>query len=300
MIEALSRTRRAAFGRVASLLGSSELNEPFWDELEQSLIGADLGVASSDELLESLKQRARFEGWVQSRQLSEELRSQLLARLGEDEPTQQAPAPRVWIVIGVNGSGKTTTAAKLAHLAKEAGQMVMLAAADTFRAAAAEQLLSWGERLGIEVIVGEPGSDPGAVVYNACQAARTKGVDLLVVDTSGRMHTSHNLMAELEKLVRVAGKVIPDSPHEVLLVLDATTGQNGLSQARAFAEAVPVTGAVLAKLDSSARGGIAFSIREQLNLPIRYVGLGEDLHALERFNPEQFVDGLLLREEALH
>jgi fused signal recognition particle receptor len=193
----------------------------------------------------------------------------------------------------VNGSGKTTTIGRLAYRWTQSGRRVLLAGADTYRAAASEQLALWGDRLGIDVIIGHPGSDPGAVVYNASEAATARGVDDLLIDTSGRMHTHHNLMAELQKVCRVAGKVIVDAPHEVLLVLDATTGQNGLAQTKAFSEAIAITGVIIAKLDSSARGGVGFAVVSELHLPIRYVGLGEKPQDLIPFEPESYVDGLL-------
>jgi fused signal recognition particle receptor len=203
----------------------------------------------------------------------------------------------VVILVGVNGSGKTTAAARLARQWQRQGKRVLLAGADTYRAAAGEQLSVWAERLGIEVIGGEPGADPGSVIYAALQAAQARGVDVVVADTSGRMHTRHNLMAELEKVVRVAGKVVPGAPHQVLLVLDATTGQNGLAQARAFTEAVGVNGVILAKLDTSARGGVALAVADQLNLPILFAGLGEGPEDLVRFQPEAYVEGLLADTE---
>jgi fused signal recognition particle receptor len=195
--------------------------------------------------------------------------------------------------VGVNGSGKTTTVGRLANRLLLSGQSVLLAAADTYRAAAGEQLSLWADRLGIDIIQGNPGSDPGAVVYNASEAALSRKVDALLIDTSGRMHTHHNLMSELQKVCKVAGKLIPEAPHDVLLVLDATTGQNGIAQAKAFSEAIGITGIVLAKLDSSARGGVGFRIVSELNLPILYVGLGENIEDLHIFNSEEYVDGLL-------
>ena len=210
----------------------------------------------------------------------------------EPHPTPDA-RPFVTLIVGVNGSGKTTTAAKLAWRWKEQGMQVMMAAADTFRAAAREQLEVWAERLQIELVTGERGSDPGAVVFNAGQAATARNVDALLVDTSGRMHTEHNLMAELEKIHRVAGKVVQGAPHCSILVLDATTGQNGLAQAKAFSQSIPIDGVVLAKLDGSARGGVGVAIHEQLGLPIFFVGLGEGVQDLQAFNAEEFVSGLL-------
>jgi len=196
-------------------------------------------------------------------------------------------------MVGVNGSGKTTSIGRLAYRWIRSGKKVILAAADTYRAAATEQLELWGERLGTELIKGLPGSDPGAVVYNACEAAVARNADALLIDTSGRMHTHHNLMSELQKICRVAGKVIDEAPHKVLLVLDATTGQNGISQAKAFNEAIQLDGVIIAKLDGSARGGVGFAVVSELDLPILYVGLGENPQDLVPFNPESYIDGLL-------
>jgi fused signal recognition particle receptor len=199
----------------------------------------------------------------------------------------------VTILVGVNGSGKTTSLAKLGHYWQTQGQRVLLAAADTYRAAATEQLKRWAERLGTQLISGSSGSDPGAIVYNACEAALAREFDALLVDTSGRMHTEHNLMAELQKIVRVAGKVIQDAPHQVYLVLDATTGQNGLAQAQTFKETIDIDGIILAKLDGSAKGGVALAIQKQLGIPIHYVGLGESLEAFAPFDAHAYVSGLI-------
>jgi fused signal recognition particle receptor len=292
---ALERTRRAAFGRIAHLLGTSELTREFWEELEASLVQADLGIKLTGSVLEQLQNQARSQGYVNGDQVEQALRNALLSRL----PTLQEPRPSpdtrpfVTLIVGVNGSGKTTTAAKLAWRWKERGLQVMMAAADTFRAAAREQLEIWAERLQVELVSGEPGSDPGAVVYNAGQAALARNADALLIDTSGRMHTEHNLMAELEKIHRVAGNVIQGAPHCSILVLDATTGQNGLAQAKAFSQAIPIDGVVLAKLDGSARGGIGLAIQEELGLPLYFVGLGEGIQDLQALDAEAYVNGLL-------
>lgn len=294
--QALDQTRRAAFGRIATLLGASELSQEFWEELEASLVQADLGISLVQRLLERLKNQARAQGYTSGKQVRAALREALLEHLSAAEEPRPTPdqRPFVTLVLGVNGSGKTTTAAKLAWRWKQDGKQVMLAAADTYRAAAREQLEIWARRLQIDLISAEQGSDPGAVVFNACQAAVARGTDALLIDTSGRMHTEHNLMAELEKIHRVAGRVLPGAPHCSLLVLDATTGQNGISQAKAFSQAIPLDGVVLAKLDGSTRGGVGLAIQEQLNLPIVFVGLGEKLQDLELFDPTAYVDGLML------
>ncbi len=291
--EALSKTRDATFGRIASLFGATDLTPEFWDELEATMIQSDIGIELTLRMIQELKDLAKSEGITHGNELHTQLRSMLISRL--NIPYHQVPVirPLVQVMIGVNGSGKTTTAGRLAYRWKQSGKNVLFAAADTYRAAASEQLELWGERLDTEVIKGSPGSDPGAVVYNACEAAVARAVDVLIIDTSGRMHTHHNLMAELQKICRVSGKVIEEAPHEVFLVLDATTGQNGISQAKAFSKAIKLDGVVIAKLDGSARGGVGFAVVSELNLPILYVGLGEKPQDLIPFEPESFVDGLL-------
>jgi fused signal recognition particle receptor len=298
--QTLARTRRSTLGRLASILGASELSPSFWNQLEEILVLADLGISTVQPLIENLKHTARSEGMTSGGQIRHQLYAQLTEGLTPASEPEITTRPFVVILIGVNGSGKTTTAARLAKRWQNRGHSVMLVAADTYRAAAAEQLMIWGERLNVDVIAGKPGSDPGAVVFDACQASLARGTDILIVDTSGRMHTQHNLMAEMQKICRVAEKVIPDAPHQVLLVLDATTGQNGLSQAKSFAEAVDVTGVVLAKLDSSAKGGVGFAIASVLNLPIQYVGIGEGLEDMALFDPTAFVEGLMAESTPLH
>ncbi len=291
--QALARTRRTAFGRLASLVGATELTTTFWLELEETLIQADLGIKIVQSIITDLKEISRSQGLTRGDQVVERLRALLIEHLEMVSDPEPEVRPLVIVLVGVNGSGKTTAAARIAHRWLRSGEKVLLAAADTYRAAATEQLKIWGERLDVEVITGQPGSDPGAVVYNAAQATLARDVDVLIVDTSGRMHTEHNLMAELQKICRVAGKVISGAPHQVLLVLDATTGQNGLAQAQAFTDAVDVTGVIVAKLDSSARGGVGFAINSVLGIPIQYVGFGETLDDLSTFDPEAFVIGLL-------
>jgi fused signal recognition particle receptor len=269
------------------------LTPEFWDELEAALIQADLGVNISLDLLEEVKKKANQEGHTSGDQIHSEIRSSLLKRLIPPTIKQQTDGLMVIVMIGVNGSGKTTSAARLANYYKKQGKECILAAADTYRAAAVEQLSLWANRLGVEIIQGAPGSDPGAVVYDATQAAIAQEADVLIIDTSGRMHTHHNLMAELQKVCRVPQKLIPDSPHQILLVLDATTGQNGISQARAFLESVDVSGVVLAKLDTSSKGGVGFNVATELNLPIVFVGIGETADDLVEFNPVAYVEELL-------
>jgi fused signal recognition particle receptor len=291
--ESLTRTRQSVFGRVAALLGQSELTEDTFDELEATLIQADLGAAVADEIVARLEAQAEAEGIVRAEGLRAALRDELRARLGEARPIRPSAVPFVIVLVGVNGSGKTTTAAKLARYFQRQDRSVMLAAADTFRAAAVDQLQVWGERLNIPVIAGQPHADPGAVAHDALAAATARRMEVLIVDTAGRLHTKYNLMEELKKVRGVIGKAQPGAPHETLLVLDAVTGQNALSQARAFKEAVGLTGVILAKLDGSAKGGMAFAIQQQLGLPICFVGTGEQFEDFEAFDPDKFVAGLM-------
>jgi fused signal recognition particle receptor len=290
----LTRTRKTAFGRIANLLGASEINTDIWENLEVMLIQADLGIETTAKIIEALKSQAQHEGWTKAEQLKSALRSELLQKVSEPEPLKiNQSGPTVILIVGVNGSGKTTSVAKLAKRFKEDGRKVVLAAADTFRAAAIEQLQKWGEILEVRVVAGKSEGDPGAVTYDAIQSAVVREEDILLIDTAGRLHTRYNLMEELKKVHRVAGKAYSGAPHAVWLVMDATTGQNALQQASAFKEAVNVNGVILAKLDSSSRGGMAFAIQEGLDLPILYAGLGEGADDLQPFDPNAFVDGVL-------
>ncbi len=291
--EALSRTRKTTFGRISTIFGATELTDIFWEELEAGLIQADIGVDLTLELISDLQDRAREEGWTEGTEVRAATRRTLLDLVASPNPELPQGHPDTILLVGVNGSGKTTTAARLAYRELQNKRSVILASADTYRAAACEQLQVWGELIGVGVICGGPGSDPGAVVYDAGQAAIARELDALIVDTSGRMHTEHNLMAELQKIVKVLGKVIDGAPHLTLLILDATTGQNGLAQAEAFTKTVQIDGVVLAKIDSSAKGGIALAIRKKLHLPVYYVGVGEGIDDLVRFDPQAYVDGLL-------
>ncbi len=291
--QGLARTRKTAFGRIATLLGATEITEDTWDELEALLIQADLGVETALEVLDTLKEIVARDALVRSDELEDALRAELRRRLQTPPVITWGSPPNVVLLVGVNGSGKTTTAAKLAWRYTREGKTVMLAAADTFRAAAIDQLKTWGERLDVPVIAGQPGGDPGAVTYDAVQAARARQTDILFVDTAGRLHTRFNLMEELKKVRRVAGKALDGAPHHVWLVMDATTGQNALQQAKAFKDAVGVTGVILAKLDSSARGGMAFAIQRELGLPILFAGLGEKPEDLQPFDPDAFIAGIL-------
>jgi fused signal recognition particle receptor len=291
--EGLARTRQAAFGRIAQLLGATEITPALWEELEAALIQADVGVRVAQELLDRLRERVRREGVTRAEDLRAMLKAELRALLKDPPPLNLGRDPlEVVLVVGVNGSGKTTTVAKLAHRFRQQGRRVLLAAADTFRAAAGEQLEIWAERAGVPCIGGQPGADPGAVLFDALQAARARGYDLVLADTAGRLHTKYNLMQELQKVRRVAAKAVPGAPHEVWLVLDATTGQNALPQAREFHQAVGVTGLILTKLDGTAKGGAVFAIARELGLPVRFVGVGEGLEDLLPFDADAFVEEL--------
>jgi fused signal recognition particle receptor len=298
LFEGLSRTREGILEAFRSLGGRGELDEAALERLEASLLAADLGPAIASEILESVRKKARA-ARVDEGGLREAMREALESFL-PPAPESKDPdsRPRVVLVVGVNGGGKTTTAGKLALRERKAGRSVLLAAADTFRAAGIEQLERWAERSGASLVSRGAGADPAAVVFDALRQARAQAVDSVIVDTAGRLHTKSPLMAELGKIARVAGREVPGAPHETLLVLDATTGQNGLVQAREFLRAVPVTGIVLAKLDGTAKGGIALAIHRELRLPVRYVGVGEGADDLLDFDPQGFIEGLLGAEEA--
>ena len=289
----LSKTSKAAFGQMASILGASEINNETWDALEALLVQADLGIDTTTSILDSLKRFTRTEGLIRASELFSALKQELRSRLETPPELKFESKPIIILVVGVNGSGKTTTIAKLASRFHREGKKILLGAADTFRAAAMDQLQIWGDRLKVEVIVGAPESDPGAVAYNAVQAGVARGADIVMIDTAGRLHTRFNLMEELKKVNRVVGKALEGAPHEVWLVLDATTGQNALQQARVFKDTVNVTGVILSKLDSSARGGMAFAIQRELGMPILFAGLGENAEDLMPFDPDAFVDGIL-------
>ena len=289
----LAKTSKTTFGRLATLFGATEITQETWDDLEALLIQADLGIETANDVLDSLQHLVRTRGLIRSDELSEALQAELRTRLDLPPVLNWMNKPSIIMVVGVNGSGKTTTIAKLGKRYRVEGKSLLFGAADTFRAAAVDQLQVWGERLGVEVVSGAPESDPGAVAFNAVQAGVARGMDLIIIDTAGRLHTRFNLMEELKKVNRVIGKALPGAPHEVWLVLDATTGQNALQQANAFKEAVGVTGVILSKLDSSARGGFAFAIQRELGLPILFAGLGEKPEDLTPFDPDAFVDGIL-------
>jgi fused signal recognition particle receptor len=289
----LAKTSKAKFGQIAALFGASEISDDTFEELEALMIQADLGIDTSEEILEALWDRENSEGLIRIEDLESAFEEELRARLTEPTVVNFTEQPSVVLIVGVNGSGKTTTIAKLGKRYKVEGKQVIFGAADTFRAAAVDQLQVWADRLDIPIITGQHGGDAGAVAYDTVQAAIRRNMDIAFIDTAGRLHTRFNLMEELKKVYRVVGKAMPNAPHAVWLVMDATTGQNALQQAKAFKEAVNVTGVILAKLDSSARGGMAFAIQRELDLPILYAGLGEQPEDLVPFDPDAFVDGIL-------
>jgi fused signal recognition particle receptor len=290
----LAKTRGSVFGRVGALLqGGKDLAPDFWDEMEALLILADVGVPTTVDLVERVRACASSEGVRKRDDVRRLFKEEMVRLLTPATPlNDQGRLLTVILVIGVNGSGKTTSIAKLARYYQSRGRKTVLAAADTFRAAAIDQLKIWGERVGVDVIAQNPGSDPGAVVFDAIRASRSRNAEVLIVDTAGRLHTKYNLMQELQKIRSVATKQVHQAPHETLLVLDATTGQNALAQARHFKEAVQTTGVIIAKLDGTAKGGVVLSIAKELGLPIRFVGLGEKPEDFAVFDPQRFVDSL--------
>jgi len=302
--EALERTRRTWFGKVAGLFERPRIDQELWDDLEELLIGADTGVATTRKILERLQQRVEEERLHRPEAVRDALKEELVRMLevdgargplwGKDASPATLPRPAIILVVGVNGTGKTISIAKLAHAYRVDGESVIIAAADTFRAAAIEQLKALGEMVDSYVVAHRPGADPGAVVYDALTAAESRGADVVIIDTAGRLHTKVNLMEELRKIHRVIQRRHPEAPHEVLLILDATTGQNGLAQAQAFAEAVDVTAVCLTKLDGTSKGGIVFAVCDQLGIPVRFVGTGERPEDLSPFSPRRFVDALFL------
>ena len=291
--QGLSRTSKAAFGQIATLLGATQITDETWDDLEALLIQADLGAETAAAVLDVLEARVEREGLVKADELKHALREELRTRLDTPPLLAFTARPTVILIVGVNGSGKTTTIAKLGQRFTQQGQKLVIGAADTFRAAAVDQLQVWAERLNLPIITGQAGGDAGAVAYDTVQAALARNADLAIIDTAGRLHTRYNLMEELKKVHRVVGKAMPGAPHAVWLVMDATTGQNALQQARAFKEAVKITGVILAKLDSSARGGMAFAIQKELGLPILFAGLGERPEDLQPFDPDAFIEGII-------
>jgi fused signal recognition particle receptor len=296
MKEAVSRTRENLAERIEDVVSiGREIDRSTLDDLEATLIGADLGNTTTHEVLEKLRDKADRKQIKDVNELKRLLKEELLAILtstGSQPVTKVDGTPEVIIVVGVNGTGKTTTIGKLAQVFRAQGKTVLLCAADTFRAAAIEQLEIWGQRTGTEVIKTKAGGDPSAVLFDALQSATARKTDYVIVDTAGRLHTKQNLMLELEKMKRTAQRIVPGAPHETLLVMDATTGQNGLQQARQFTQSSGVTGIVLTKLDGTAKGGVVVAISRELGLPVRYVGVGEKAGDLLPFDPKEFVESL--------
>lgn len=300
--QGIKKTRDTLFGRVLGLLKGSSIDETLWDELEEALIAADVGAATAARLVQNVRERVRREGITTPEGVRGALQSEVVAALtvpykGALRPAENGgqavlPRPLVVLVVGVNGTGKTTSIAKLARYFHDQGKSLVLAAADTFRAAAIDQLKVWGERVEAPVIAHQPGADPGAVAFDALQAARNRNADVLLIDTAGRLHTKTNLMEELKKIRRVLARLDPAAPHEVLLVLDATTGQNAVAQGRVFAEAVGITGLVLTKLDGTAKGGVVIPLCQELKVPILFIGTGEQADDFAPFQPAEFAAAL--------
>jgi fused signal recognition particle receptor len=292
--EGLRKTRENITSKIDMLFRGRVIDEAALEELGDILLSADVGVRTTEKLIGRLRERMRVDGIDGFEGLIASLKEEMVSILsGCDGFVIGEERPYVIMFVGVNGTGKTTTIAKLAYRLKMEGKKVILAAADTFRAAAIDQLRIWAERVGVDMIKHQEGSDPGAVAYDAVSAAIARGADVVMIDTAGRIHTKGGLMEELKKIKRVVGKSVPSAPHEVILVLDATTGQNALSQARIFKEAVDITGIALTKLDGTAKGGIVMAIKEELGIPIKLVGVGEGLEDLRDFSPEEFVEGIL-------
>jgi fused signal recognition particle receptor len=292
--ESLTKTRQSFLSKLTSLVVKNDVTEEYWNTLEETLIGADVGVDTTVALVDKLRVRADKEGARTTDRVQAMLKEELLAilQMQNSKFGTNTAIPQVVLVVGVNGSGKTTSIGKLTNYLKSQNKKIVLAAGDTFRAAAIDQLKIWGERSGVDVVAHQPDSDPGAVAYDAWQAANARRADYLIVDTAGRLQTKFNLMKELEKVARVLKKNDPTAPHETLLVLDAVTGQNGLQQAREFKKATPLTGLILTKLDGTAKGGIVFAIAKELQLPIKFIGTGESMDDFAEFDAQEFVDGL--------
>lgn len=291
--EGLKKTRDSMMGKVDALLNSfTKIDEDFFDELEENLIMADVGAVTSARICENLRKKVKEEGLSDPAAVKGALKEIIAQMLAGDEALNLSTKPSIILVIGVNGVGKTTTIGKLAHNLHEDGKKVLLAAADTFRAAAIDQLQIWADRAGVDLVKHGEGSDPAAVVFDAINAGKARGCDVVICDTAGRLHNKKNLMDELSKIARVIDREAPGSAKEVLLVLDATTGQNALNQAKLFQEAAGLTGIILTKLDGTARGGVVIGIKEELNIPIKYIGVGEQIDDLRPFDSKDFVEAL--------
>ena len=296
--EGLKKSRESWFSRMAQIVQRRQLDESLWEELEELLISADVGVATSISLVERVRAEASSRNLKEAEEVIDLLKAELVALLSAADGTigreqSHTPGqPRVILAIGVNGVGKTTSIAKLAHYMMEQGSRVLLAASDTFRAGAIEQLQSWGGRIGVDVIAHRAGGDPAAIAYDALEAARARGMDAVIVDTAGRLHTKQNLMEEMKKISRVLSRLDPQAPHETILVMDATTGQNGVIQARSFTEAMGCTGVFLSKLDGTAKGGTVVAIVQELGLPVLFIGTGEGMDDMAPFHAAEFVEEL--------
>jgi len=290
--QGVKRTRDSFFGRISGLFNRSKIEDSTWDELEELLISADVGVETTEKLLRRVKNRVKDEKLSEGAQVRAALKGEMtrMLEVASKPAGDTDPATRIILLVGVNGTGKTTSIAKLASEYKANGNSVLLGAADTFRAAAIDQLKMWGTRVGVDVIAQQPGADPGAVVFDTLQAARNRNANVVLIDTAGRLQTKHNLMDELKKIRKVVSKY--EASQEVLLVMDATTGQNGLSQAHSFMEATDVTGIFLSKLDGTAKGGIVLAICDSLQIPIKYIGTGEKIEDIAPFDAKSFVDAI--------
>jgi fused signal recognition particle receptor len=293
--ESLTKTRDVTFGKVASFFGATEIKPESWDQLEELLIQADIGPETTLALIDKCQVQVERLGYTRTEQLYDLLKTEMRGLLDQPLEPDLTHQPTVIMVAGVNGSGKTTSIAKLAARYKKMGKNVLLVAADTYRAAAIDQLEVWANRVDVPIITSQQNSDPGAITYDGIKSGISRGMDVVLVDTAGRLHTRYNLMEEIKKVYRVADKALPGAPHHSWIVLDTTTGQNALQQAQAFGKAVKLTGAILAKLDSSAKGGMAFAIKRQLGLPVLYAGLGEKLDDLQLFDRDSFVEGIFAR-----
>ena len=297
--EGLAKTRSSIVGQISGLLRVGRtIDEELMEEIEEILIQADVGVNTTLELMDNVREVVREKGLNDASELAEILKQEILNILGEDASINvDGGQPHTILVLGINGAGKTTTIGKLAHRFRSDGNRVIVAAGDTFRAAAADQLAIWCDRAGVELIQGGEGADPASVVFDAIEAAKSRQADLLIVDTAGRLHTKKPLMEELSKIGRVMQRAIPEAPHEVLLVLDGTAGQNAIMQAKVFNEAVPITGVAVTKLDGTAKGGIVIAVKKEIGAPVRLIGIGEKLDDLRDFVGRDFVEALFEREE---
>ncbi len=298
--KSLEKTKEGFFSKIAkAVAGRSTVDESFLDELEEILVSSDVGVATTVKIIQKLEERVARDKYINTNELNQLLKDEVAYLLAADKPTDLKSfseilnkKPYIYMVVGVNGVGKTTTIGKLAHAFKSEGKSVMLGAGDTFRAAAVDQLTIWSERNGVEIVKREMGSDPAAVAFDTVQSAVAKGVDVAIIDTAGRLHNKVNLMNELTKIRNVMKKVVPDAPHEVLLVLDGSTGQNAIEQAKEFTKATEVNSLCITKLDGTAKGGVVIGIVDQFKIPVKYIGLGEKKEDLQLFNRQEFVDSL--------